>query len=89
MALPRAHPRTLADELRRPLRGRPAARCNGNDVEVHCASAVPARIAGVHGRVTRTEAGAFELVVDRFELAESPAEDAFEQPGWESIRMME
>ena len=63
--------------------------CNGNDVEVRCAPAVPARIVGVHGRVTRTTADAFELVVERFELAESPAEDTFEQTGWDPIRMME
>lgn len=65
--------------------------CNGNDVELHCAPAVPARIVGVHGRVTRTTDAPyqFQLVVERFELAESPAEDTFEQPGWDPIRMME
>jgi hypothetical protein len=54
--------------------------CNGNDLEVHCAPAIPSRIVGVEGHLERdTElSDRWVFVVSRVELADGPTEETFE-----------
>lgn len=64
--------------------------CNGNDLEMQCAPAVPSRIVGVHGTVRRAAVGTgWEIVVDELDLADTQHEQTVELPGREPIRLFE
>lgn len=59
--------------------------CNGNDVEVHCAPALPSRIIGLQGRVRQGLGGEPIFEVSRVELDE----DAPREQVIDGIRMYE